>query len=46
MHYRRITNITINNRAIYRTLTSEQIKLLKEKYIDFMNLGIDMTQEQ
>lgn len=29
MHYRRITNITINGISIYRSLTPEQIKELK-----------------
>jgi len=41
MHYRRITNITINGLNIYRSLSSEQIKELKRQYMLFMKLGID-----
>ncbi len=41
MHYRRITNITINGTNIYRSLTPEQTKELKKQYLLFMKLGVD-----
>lgn len=41
MHYRRITNITINGAIIHRSLTPEQVKELKKQYMKFMKLGID-----
>ena len=45
MHYRRITNITINGTSIYRSLTPEQIKELKRQYMLFMKLGIDTVEK-
>ena len=45
MHYRRITNITINGANIYRSLTPEQVKELQKQYMLFMKLGIDKENE-
>lgn len=41
MHYRRLTNITINGNIIYRKLSPEQIESLKQHFINFMKLSID-----
>lgn len=41
MHYRRLTNISINGNVIYRKLSPEQITSLKEHFIEFMKIGID-----
>lgn len=41
MHYRRLTNISVNGKEIYRSLTTEQIKDVKNKFIEFMKLDID-----
>ena len=41
MHYRRLTNISVNGNEIYRSLTPEQIKDVKTKFVEFMKLGID-----
>lgn len=41
MHYRRLTNISINGNVIYRKLSPEQITSLKEHFIEFMRIDID-----
>ena len=41
MHYRRLTNISINGNVIYRKLSPEQITSLKEHFIEFMKICID-----
>ena len=42
VHFRRLTNISINGLQIYRKLTSEQIKDVKKHFSDFMKLNIDI----
>lgn len=41
MHYRRITNISINGITMRRCLKPEQIVELKKNYLKFMKLSID-----
>ena len=41
MHYRRITNISINGITMHRCLKPEQIVELKKNYLKFMKLSID-----
>lgn len=45
MHFRRLTNISVNGLQIYRKLTPEQIKDVKKHFVNFMKLGID-TEEK
>lgn len=41
MHFRRLTNISVNGLQLYRKLTPEQVADVKKHFVNFMNLGID-----
>lgn len=45
MHFRRLTNISVNGLQIYRKLTPEQVKDVKKHFSEFMKLSIDKEEK-
>ena len=45
MHFRRLTNISVNGLQIYRKLTPEQVKDVKKHFSQFMKLSIDKEEK-
>lgn len=45
MHYRRITNISVNGSDVFRSLNEQQIKDVYQKFIEFTKLDIDTSKK-